>query len=94
MATGIVKWFNNEKGYGFVLIDNEPEGQNEVFVHHSAIDMQGFKSLRRGQRVEFSLYYGHKGLTASYLRPLNEADGEAYKNGVTTDAATPFLSGT
>lgn len=66
MASGVVKWFNNDKGYGFVLLDGDE--QNEVFVHHSAIDMEGFKTLRHGQQVEFSLYYGPKGLTASYLR--------------------------
>ncbi len=72
MASGVVKWFNNDKGYGFVLMDDE--AQSEVFVHHSAIDMQGFKTLRHGQAVEFSLYYGPKGLTASYLRLLNDKD--------------------
>lgn len=65
MATGTVKWFNNDKGFGFVILDGCGE---EVFVHHSAIDMNGFKTLRHGQQVEFSLYYGPKGLTASYLR--------------------------
>ncbi|MGM0593246.1 MAG: cold-shock protein [Pseudomonadota bacterium] len=70
MATGVVKWFNNDKGYGFVLMDGE--SRDEVFVHHSAIDMEGFKTLRHGQQVEFSLYYGPKGLTASYLKPLKE----------------------
>ncbi|HEY0720504.1 MAG TPA: cold-shock protein [Gammaproteobacteria bacterium] len=65
MATGTVKWFNNDKGFGFVILDGSGE---EVFVHHTAIDMNGFKTLRHGQQVEFSLYYGPKGLTASYLR--------------------------
>jgi CspA family cold shock protein len=52
----------------------DDEEQNEVFVHHSAIDMSGFKTLRHGQKVEFSLYYGPKGLTASYLKPLKNKD--------------------
>ncbi len=65
MATGTVKWFNNDKGFGFVILDGSGE---EVFVHHTAIDMDGYKTLRHGQQVEFSLYYGPKGLTASYLR--------------------------
>lgn len=69
MASGVVKWFNNDKGYGFILLDGDE--QNEVFVHHTAIDMEGFKTLRHGQTVEFSLYYGPKGLTASYLRLVN-----------------------
>jgi CspA family cold shock protein len=47
-----------------------------VFVHHSAIDMNGFKTLRHGQQVEFSLYYGPKGLTASYLKPVRSADSD------------------
>ena len=69
MFTGTVKWFNNDKGYGFVQMD---EDGSEVFVHHSAIDMEGFKTLHHGQAVELSLYYGHKGLTASYLKPLDK----------------------
>ncbi len=74
MATGVVKWFNNDKGYGFVTMDDED--QSEVFVHHSAIDMEGFKTLKHGQRVEFSLYYGPKGLTASYLKQIRDENGE------------------
>ena len=71
MATGVVKWFNNDKGYGFV---SPSDGSKDVFVHHSAIDMNGFKTLRHGQKVEFSLYYGPKGLTASYLKPVRNAE--------------------
>lgn len=77
MATGEVKWFNNEKGYGFVLMDNEE--RSEVFVHHSAIDMNGFKTLRHGQKVEFALYYGPKGLTASYLKPVKGSENDPLK---------------
>ena len=52
MITGVVKWFNNAKGYGFV----QPEGREEdVFVHFSSIDMDGYKTLREGQKVEFEL---------------------------------------
>ena len=91
MATGVVKWFNNDKGFGFVLMDDED--QSEVFVHHSAIDMEGFKTLKHGQRVEFSLYYGPKGLTASYLKQLRDADGEVLMDDETTGpSATPPLS--
>lgn len=91
MATGVVKWFNNDKGYGFVMMDDEDE--SEVFVHHSAIDMAGFKTLKHGQRVEFSLYYGPKGLTASYLRQILDENGEVkMQNGVTDSSATPPLS--
>ena len=88
MATGVVKWFNNDKGYGFVTMDDEDE--SEVFVHHSAIDMEGFKSLKHGQRVEFSLYYGPKGLTASYLKQTEPADSEEQVQDELVDhSATP-----
>jgi CspA family cold shock protein len=88
MATGVVKWFNNDKGYGFVMMDDE--GGSEVFVHHSAIDMQGFKTLKHGQRVEFSLYYGPKGLTASYLKQICDSNGEVVmQDGGAENSATP-----
>jgi CspA family cold shock protein len=91
MATGVVKWFNNDKGFGFVLMDDED--QSEVFVHHSAIDMPGFKSLKHGQRVEFSLYYGPKGLTASYLKQLCNENGEVLmQNGEADPSAPPPVS--
>lgn len=86
MATGVVKWFNNDKGYGFVMMDDED--QSEVFVHHSAIDMEGFKTLKHGQRVEFSLYYGPKGLTASYIKQLRDADGEVIMEGGAENSST------
>ncbi len=91
MATGVVKWFNNDKGYGFVKMDDEDE--SEVFVHHSAIDMEGFKTLKHGQRVEFSLYYGPKGLTASYLKQICDENGEVQmEDGVVDSSTTPPLS--
>jgi len=58
--TGTVKWFNDAKGYGFI---ERPEGE-DVFVHHSAIIAEGFKSLREGQQVEFEVQQGDKGLQA------------------------------
>ena len=57
---GTVKWFNNSKGYGFLARENGPD----VFVHFSAIQSDGFKSLEEGQRVEFSIEKGPKGLQA------------------------------
>ena len=57
MAKGIVKWFNNQKGYGFIT----PESGNDVFVHHSAIQGDGYKSLDEGQAVEFDIQQGAKG---------------------------------
>jgi CspA family cold shock protein len=62
--TGKVKWFNNAKGYGFI----EREGGNDVFVHFSAIQGEGFKTLAEGDRVEFEVTKGPKGLQASNVR--------------------------
>jgi len=64
MATGIVKRFNNDKGYGFVTPD---DGEQDVFVHFSAIDMEGYRTLKEGQRVEFEVEQGPKGLHAQNL---------------------------
>ncbi len=65
MATGTVKWFNNEKGYGFIARDGGPD----VFVHHSAIQMNGYRSLEEGQAVEFDVVPGPKGDQAQDVRP-------------------------
>ncbi len=59
--TGTVKWFNDAKGYGFI----EREGGEDVFVHHTAIIAEGFKSLSENQRVEFNVEQGDKGLQAT-----------------------------
>ena len=66
MAQGTVKWFSNEKGYGFI----EREGGEDVFVHFSAIAMDGYKSLVEGQRVEFEVVQGNKGLQASNVMAI------------------------
>ena len=58
--SGTVKWFNDSKGFGFI----EVEGGGDVFVHHSSIQMEGFKSLAEGQRVEFEVVQGQKGPAA------------------------------
>ena len=60
MAEGTVKWFSDQKGYGFIEQENGPD----VFVHHSNITMEGFKSLKEGARVTFETEQGQKGLTA------------------------------
>lgn len=61
MATGVVKWFSNQKGYGFITTD---EGK-DVFVHFSAIEGEGFKTLEEGQKVEFEITQGPKGEQAT-----------------------------
>lgn len=60
-TTGIVKWFKDDKGFGFITPEN---GQKDCFVHHSAIQAEGFKSLSEGDRVEFEIVQGQKGPAA------------------------------
>jgi len=67
MAQGTVKWFNAEKGYGFITQDS---GEADVFVHFSAIQSSGYRSLDENQRVEFEVAQGKKGLEAQNVRPL------------------------
>ncbi len=64
MANGTVKWFNDAKGYGFISQD----GGEDVFVHHTAIQMDGFRTLKEGERVEFDVTQGPKGLQAANVR--------------------------
>ena len=66
MAQGNVKWFNDAKGYGFI----QQDGGEDVFVHHSAIQGQGFRSLSEGDRVEFEVTKGPKGLQAANVRKV------------------------
>ncbi|MEX2528475.1 MAG: cold-shock protein [Gemmatimonadota bacterium] len=65
--TGTVKWFNDQKGFGFITRE---DGQQDCFVHHSAIQMQGFKTLQEGQRVEFDVVQGQKGPAAENVTPV------------------------
>ncbi len=67
MPTGTVKWFNNAKGYGFILPD---DGGDELFAHYSAISMDGYKTLKAGQQVEFDVAKGDKGLHAIAITPV------------------------
>lgn len=67
MAQGTVKWFNETKGFGFISLD---DGSKDVFVHHSAISGDGFKTLSEGQRVEFNIVQGTKGPAAENVRPV------------------------
>ena len=66
MATGTVKWFSEQKGYGFITPD---DGAKDLFVHYSNIEVDGFKTLRDGQKVEYVPADGRKGLEATNVRP-------------------------
>tara|TARA_R110000787_G_scaffold15745_3_gene48642 strand:+ start:2008 stop:2319 length:312 start_codon:yes stop_codon:yes gene_type:complete len=70
MPKGTVKWFNNAKGYGFILSE---ESGGDIFAHYSAIEMDGYKTLKAGQVVSFELIEGAKGVHAAHIR----ADGAA-----------------
>ena len=66
MVQGTVKWFNSEKGFGFIAVDDGAD----VFVHYSAIDMDGYRSLEEGQRVEFEISQGQKGPQADGVKAV------------------------
>ncbi len=71
MATGTVKWFNDAKGFGFI----EPEaGGEDIFAHFSAIQMEGFRTLKQGGRVRFEIVQGPKGQLAQNISPIESAD--------------------
>ena len=67
MASGTVKWFSDEKGYGFITPD---DGTKDLFVHHRSIKTEGFRSLAEGQKVEFDAVAGPKGPQAENVRPI------------------------
>lgn len=66
MPNGTVKWFNNAKGYGFIL---SAESGGDIFAHYSAINMDGYKTLKAGQEVQFDIVEGTKGIHAANIRP-------------------------
>jgi CspA family cold shock protein len=67
VSTGTVKWFNAEKGFGFISVDGDGP---DVFVHHTAIQADGFRELQESQRVEFDIVQGNKGPQAEAVRPI------------------------
>jgi len=83
MQTGTVKWFNNAKGYGFILPD---DGSGDIFAHYSAIDMDGYKTLKAGQSVLFEAEQGPKGMHA---RHILAAGGEEEAAATSPPAPTP-----
>lgn len=83
MPTGTVKWFNNAKGYGFILPD---EGGEDLFAHYSAIEMEGYKTLKAGQSVSFEITQGAKGLHARNIQLPNKLNAN---KGSADDAIGP-----
>jgi CspA family cold shock protein len=69
MATGTVKWFNNAKGFGFIA---PSDGGEDLFAHFSAIEVDGFKTLKEGQKVQFEVEQGAKGKSAVHIQPLGD----------------------
>ena len=67
MTQGVVKWFNDAKGFGFISVD---DGSKDVFVHHTGISGEGHRSLTEGQKVEFDIVQGQKGPAAENVRPV------------------------
>lgn len=67
MPSGTVKWFNNAKGYGFILPD---EGEEDLFAHYSVIEMDGYKTLKAGQAVQYEVIQGPKGLHATCIQAV------------------------
>lgn len=82
MSTGQVKWFNNAKGFGFILPD---EGGGDLFAHYSAITMEGYKTLKAGQAVSFDIIEGPKGLHAANIRAVESADAPAVQSQADND---------
>ncbi|MGY0219304.1 cold-shock protein [Endozoicomonadaceae bacterium StTr2] len=74
MPTGKVKWFNNAKGYGFVLAGEDGTSSEDLFVHYSSINMEGYKTLKAGQSVSFDILQGPKGLHAINITILDHQD--------------------
>lgn len=71
--TGTIKWFSNAKGFGFIL-PGDGEGEGDIFVHYSAINMQGYKTLKAGQVVDYDTERGEKGLHAINIVPVEPED--------------------
>ena len=86
MSTGQVKWFNNAKGFGFILPD---DGGGDLFVHYSSIGMEGYKTLKAGQAVSFDIVEGPKGLHAANIIPLDNQSDSPEKSEPVSAAEAP-----
>lgn len=75
MATGTVKWFNDAKGFGFIEPD---QGGGDVFAHFSAIQMDGFRTLKQGSKVRYDLVAGPKGMLAQNIQPMSSEGADAH----------------
>ena len=89
MYTGMVKWFNNAKGYGFILSD---EGGGDIFAHYSSIDMDGYKTLKAGQTVTFDTEDGPKGLHATKITAAELSAEQAAEQALTSPEDDPVLA--
>lgn len=89
MKTGVVKWFNNAKGYGFILCDDS--GQ-DVFAHYSSIEMDGYRTLKAGQCVAFESIDGPKGLHAMSIKVLEEVTLTGVKEQAESPENSPTTS--
>ncbi len=87
--TGKVKWFDDKKGYGFIELD---DGSGDVFVHYTAIQMDGFKSLSKGQPVEFEVIEADKGRQATSVRILEVVEETRNVDGISEDLALDVKS--
>lgn len=85
MEIGKVKWFNNAKGYGFVVADGR---NDDLFAHYSAIQMDGYRTLKAGQPVQFDIIQGPKGLYAINIQALGEPARKSAEATATQEAAT------
>ncbi len=85
MQKGVVKWFNNAKGYGFILPEDD---SGDIFAHYSAIVMDGYKTLKAGQSVSFDTEDGPKGLHAVNISPVAGSDGQQALSPTETPEAT------
>jgi CspA family cold shock protein len=82
MATGTVKWFNDAKGFGFIEPD---QGGGDVFAHFSAIQMDGFRTLKQGSKVQYELIAGPKGMLAQNIQPVDAATAREAASDPLTD---------